>query len=61
MLIIIFTDTKYIRLAKKGGREDLLQFKEPKPRSKEPVSYPKNDWFYLEDNRMEEQNAEPNK
>ncbi|XP_062600842.1 uncharacterized protein C7orf57 homolog [Saccostrea cucullata] len=48
------TDTKYVRLAKSGGRQTLLQFKENlNMREREPVSYPRNEWFYLEDNRLE--------
>ena len=35
---------------------DLLQFKENLDMSKrEPVSYPRNEWFYLEDNRLEQE------
>lgn len=48
------TDTKYIRLAKQGGRANLLQMKENNPDKKEPVYYPRNEWFYLEDNAMED-------
>lgn len=44
-----------------GGREDLLRFRDPKPKSEKPVGYPRNDWFYLEDNRMEEQNEAPSR
>lgn len=55
------TDTKYIRMAKMGGREDLLRHREPKAKSKEPKPYPRNDWFYLEDNNMAENNVEANK
>ncbi|CAL1534511.1 unnamed protein product [Lymnaea stagnalis] len=52
------SDTNYIRLAKMGGRKDLLAFKAEDPRKKSagPVGYPRNDWFYLEDNRREDQN-----
>lgn len=50
------TDTKYVRLAKSGGRQNLLQFKEnPDMRKREPKAYPRNEWFYLEDNRLEEE------
>ncbi|XP_076471579.1 uncharacterized protein C7orf57 homolog [Babylonia areolata] len=48
------TDTKYIRMAKMGGRKDLLRIR-PNPQTKKgPVSYPRNDWFYLEDNELED-------
>ena len=49
------TDSPYVVLAKEGGRKDLLVFKESKPRSKEAKGYPKVDWYYLEDNRQEDQ------
>lgn len=52
-----FSDTNYIRLAKMGGREDLLRHREPKAKSNEAKGYPRNEWFYLEDNMMEENNA----
>jgi len=52
------TDSKYIRMAKVGGRKDLLQFNPEMyggKKSEEPKGYQRNDWFYLEDNRMEDQ------
>ncbi|KAK6961246.1 hypothetical protein BgiMline_033939 [Biomphalaria glabrata] len=51
------TDTHYIRLAKMGGRKDLLSFKSDNERQKSagPRGYPRNDWFYLEDNRMQDE------
>jgi len=51
------TDSKYIRLAKVGGRKDLLQFNPDRfgKKSEEAVGYNRNEWFYLEDNRMEDQ------
>jgi len=52
---IMETDSKYVRLAKAGGREDLLQFTHPGKRSEEPKGYPRVDWFYLEDIRAEEE------
>ncbi|KAJ8320026.1 hypothetical protein KUTeg_001613 [Tegillarca granosa] len=56
------TDSKYIRLAKKGGREDLLRFKEnANLREKAPVSYPRNEWFYLADNALEDAELEEKK
>ena len=50
------TDSDYVRLAKKGGRDDLLQNNySQRGQSKEAVAYPRVDWFYLEDNRAEDQ------
>ena len=52
------TDSKYIRMAKVGGRKDLLQFNPESyggTKSQVPKGYQRNDWFYLEDNRMEDQ------
>ncbi|VDI41498.1 Hypothetical predicted protein [Mytilus galloprovincialis] len=49
------TDSKYIRLAKQGGRQNLLQFKEnPNMRERAPKGYPRPEWFYLEDNALED-------
>ncbi|XP_078621682.1 uncharacterized protein C7orf57-like [Branchiostoma floridae x Branchiostoma japonicum] len=39
------TDTKYIKLAKQGGRQDLLRYRSPPDRTKGPVPYPRVDWF----------------
>ena len=39
------TDSKYVRLAKGGGRHDLLTFRDPKPRADEAKLYPRVDWF----------------
>ena len=49
------TDSPYIVMAKGGGRKDLLVFRDRKPPSQEPQGYPKVDWYYLEDNRIEDQ------
>lgn len=56
------TDTTYVRLAKQGGRQNLLQFKEnPNMREKPAKHYPRPDWFYLEDNALEDaETAKPN-
>lgn len=43
------TDSPYIRMAKQGGRPDLLRYQSPKPRSDEPVGYPRCDWYYHDD------------
>lgn len=39
------TDSKYIKLAKGGGRKNLLAFRSPPAKAEEPVSYPRVDWF----------------
>lgn len=39
------TDSKYIQMAKQGGRKDLLMFNGPNTRSQEAVTYPRVDWF----------------
>ncbi|KAK7112977.1 uncharacterized protein C7orf57 homolog [Littorina saxatilis] len=49
------TDTKYIRMAKMGGRKDLLSIRQNSDKKKEPVGYPRSEWFYLEDNALEDQ------
>ena len=49
------TDSPYVVMAKTGGRKDLLVFKDRKPPAKEAQGYPRVDWFYLEDNRLEDQ------
>lgn len=49
------TDTKYIQLCKQGGRQDLLVMRPPKSKPSEPKGYPRVDWFYLEDNRKEDE------
>lgn len=45
------TDTKYIRMAKMGGRKDLLTI-QPNTEKMAPVGYHRNEWFYLEDNAL---------
>ena len=47
------SDSAYVRLAKQGGRPDLLQFKDIKPREHKAKGYPRVDWYYLEDNAYE--------
>lgn len=47
------TDTKYVRLAKQGGRRDLLNYQEFDKRT-DAVAYPRVNWFYLEDNALED-------
>ena len=39
------TDSKYIKLAKGGGRKNLLVFRSPPAKAEEPVPYPRVDWF----------------
>lgn len=40
------TDSKYVQLAKQGGRPGLLCAATPEPPSEEPVGYPRVDWYY---------------
>lgn len=40
------TDSEYVKLAKQGGRPDLLTMMSPKPPSDIPVGYPRCEWFY---------------
>lgn len=40
------SDSKYIQLAKMGGRQDLLSYNPPDTHSEEPVGYPRVDWYY---------------
>lgn len=49
------TDTDYVRLAKQGGRQNLLYMKENSPVKKEPKGYPHCEWYYLEDNRIDDE------
>ncbi|GFR77972.1 hypothetical protein ElyMa_005838200 [Elysia marginata] len=50
------TDSQYIRLAKMGGRKDLLAFTPERYRAKQQeTGYPRNEWYYLEDNRIEDE------
>ncbi|PVD39097.1 hypothetical protein C0Q70_01725 [Pomacea canaliculata] len=60
-LVFRETDTKYIRLAKMGGRKDLLTINSNSANTSEPVSYPRCDWFYLEDNALEDKPKEDKK
>ena len=53
MLINDF-DSPYVRMAKMGGRPDLLRMHTPKPPSESAKPYPKVDWYYQEDIKMEE-------
>ena len=39
------TDSKYIKLAKGGGRKNLLTFRSPQVKAEEPVPYPRVEWF----------------
>ena len=38
------TDSKYVKLAKGGGRKDLLAYRQQKPVGT-PIDYPRVDWF----------------
>lgn len=59
-LMIKDTDSKYIQLAKQGGRQNLLMIEEKDTRSKDPVPYPRVDWFYQDDILMEEEDGKRN-
>ena len=48
------SDSPYVRLAKQGGRTDLLVIRENKPPPPQPKGYPKVDWYYLEDNAQQD-------
>ena len=40
------TDSRYVRLAKEGGRPDLLCTVTPELPSTEPLGYPRCEWYY---------------
>lgn len=48
------TDSKYVKLAKAGGRKNLLSFM-PAKLSSEPVLYPRVDWFDHGQNESQEE------
>lgn len=54
-------DSKYIRLAKAGGRKHLLSFTENPSKAKEPVPYPVSEWYYdnypYHDNNTEDKDS----
>ena len=43
------TDSKYVRLAKAGGRKDLFKYREHRSSKDGPVPYPRVDWFDHDD------------
>jgi hypothetical protein len=45
-MMIRESDSKYIRLAKQGGRQNLLCMSDPPLLSTEPVGYPRCEWYY---------------
>ncbi|CAH8657241.1 unnamed protein product [Heterobilharzia americana] len=52
------TDSPYVQLSKMGGRPDLLCFKENERNRGPPIPYCRCEWYYLEDNALEDnQNA----
>lgn len=65
------TDSKYIKMAKQGGRKNLLAYRSPPVKPDEPVPYPRVDWFdhdHPEEDdeagqpaQLEEQHKEPAK
>ena len=46
-------------MAKMGGRSDLLRMHTPKERSVQAKAYPKVDWFYTEDIKLENSEMAP--
>ncbi|CAI9546867.1 unnamed protein product [Staurois parvus] len=42
------TDSEYVKLAKQGGRPDLLKHMTPAPKKTPPVSYAAPDWYTYE-------------
>ena len=40
-------------MAKQGGRPDLLRQRTPPPRKENAKAYPRVDWFYQDDIKME--------
>lgn len=55
------TDSKYVKLAKAGGRKHLLKFDNNSKLSSKPVLYPRVDWFDHVNNEQEiEQNLTNN-
>lgn len=53
------TDSPYIKLAKQGGRPDLLRYMSPKPPSEKPKGYPRCDWYYHDDILADEEPKQP--
>lgn len=49
------TDSKYVKLAKTGGRKNLLCYKENERRNSEPRRYKVPDWYYHDNSKVEEQ------
>ncbi|XP_076459716.1 uncharacterized protein C7orf57 homolog [Babylonia areolata] len=47
------TDSKYVQLAKMGGRKDLLVVRPNSGTKKEAKGYPRCEWYYLEDNAQQ--------
>ncbi|XP_066441734.1 uncharacterized protein C7orf57 homolog [Eleutherodactylus coqui] len=39
------TDSEYVKLAKQGGRPDLLKHMDPAPKKAQPMSYAPPDWY----------------
>ncbi|CAH8870321.1 unnamed protein product [Trichobilharzia szidati] len=48
------TDSPYVQLSKMGGRPDLLCFKENERNRGPPTPYCRCEWYYLEDNALED-------
>ncbi|XP_062518384.1 uncharacterized protein C7orf57 homolog [Corticium candelabrum] len=53
--VVYDSDTNYVKLAKQGGRKDLLVYRDPVTTTNKPVGYPWPDWFdHYEDPRNED-------
>lgn len=55
------SDTAYIQLAKQGGRRGLLCMRTPEPPSDKPVGYPRADWYYDNNDAINQNNNQLNR
>lgn len=55
---LLETDSKYLRLAKTGGRKNLLCYLENKRRKSEPKPYKVPEWYYHDDDEIPSQEKE---
>jgi hypothetical protein len=54
------TDSKYVKMAKQGGRKDLLSYREAPKTSEKPLGYPWPDWFdYRGENSKDDDQDRP--
>jgi len=54
------TDSKYVKLAKEGGRKDLFIYREHRPSEKGAVHYPRVDWFDHQNGKIENKTDDMN-